>query len=322
MNKLPKRKPRALRGKNIKRRTGGKAQSKQIMALSKQVNSLTRRSYASCATKWIRNNLTVETVGGSGYAYICPIPYVPCNPTGAAADGEGSPTPTIWTDNLSLAAQPNFSKKIIFGISNEAQTSNEIYHTGGKIRYQLINSEPSLTKLGLFLIRPKKKLADQLVKDRLLKQGSAFNPTLGFAGFLNQGLDYEVHNGTGGAENTMFGSQINTKYWDVLYKREITMGHAGATGLTGNVNPANTNPANNSIMATGTIKLPAGGLCKNSAVASQTGPRPEATGWEVGYGDQTNENSCYLVCINNGASGDGQTITLGFMATDYYKVAV
>jgi len=318
MNKLPKRKPRALRRKNIKRRTGGKAQSKQIMALSKQVNSLTRRSYDSCATKWIRNNLTVETVAGSGYAYICPIPYVPCNPTGAASGN----TPTVWTDNLGLASQPEYSKKIIFGISQEAQTSNEIYHTGGKLRYQMINTEPSLTKLGLFLIRPKKKLADQLIKDRLLKVGSALNPILGFAGNLNQGLDYEVHNGTGGPENTMFGSQINSKYWDVLYKREITFGHAGASALTSNVNPANTTPANNSIMATGTIKLPAGGLCKNAAIASQTGLRPDATGWEVGYGDQTNENSCYLVCINNGSIIDNQTVTLGFMATDYYKVAV
>lgn len=314
----PTRKPKVLRKKNIARRTGAKAQSKQIMALSKQVNSLTKRSYNSCSTKWIRNNLTVETVSGAGYAYVCPIPYAPCNPAGAAT---GS-LPTPFTDNLSLAAQPTYTKKIIFGISQEAQTSNEIYHTGGRIKYQLINSEPSLTKLGLFLIRPKRKLADQLIKDRLLKQGSALNPTLGFAGFLNQGLDYEVHNGTGGSENTMFGSQINPKYWDVLYKREITFGHAGASAITGNVNPANTAPANNSIMASGSIRLPAGGVIRNSAVASQTGPRPEATGWEVEYGDQTNENSCYLVCINNGALADGQTVTLGFMVTDYYKVAV
>lgn len=314
----PNRKYRALKRKNIKRKTGDKAQSKQIMALSKQVSSLTRKSYVSVATKWIRNNLSVETVAGAGYAYVCPIPYAPCNPAGAATGA----APTPFTDNLSLAAQPTFTKKIIFGISQEAQTSNEIWHTGGKIRYQLINSEPSLTKLGLFLIRPKRKLADQLIKDRLLKQGSTLNPTLGFAGFLNQGLDYEVHNGTGGNVNTMFGSQINSKYWDVLYKREITMGHPNATGFTGNVNPANTNPANNSVMATGSIRLPAGGICKNSAVASQTGPRPEATGWEVEYGDQTNETGCYLVCINNGANVDNETITLGFMTTDYYKVCV
>lgn len=314
----PTKKPKVLRRKNIKRRIGGRAQSKQIMALSKQVSSLTKRSFNSCATKWIRNNLTCETVGGGGYAYVCPIPYVPCNPTGAATGN----VPTVWTDNLSLGAQSTFQKKIIFGISNEAQTSNEIYHTGGKIRYQFLNTEPSLTKLGLFLIRPKKKLADQLIKDRLLKQGSALNPTLGFAGYLDQGLDYEVHNGAGGSVNTMYGSQINSKYWDVLYRREITMGHPNATNTGSNVTPGNTRPANNALIATGTIRLPAGGLIKNSSVASQSGLDPAATGWEVGYGDQTNENSCYLVCINNGVTADNQTITLGFMVTDYYKVAV
>lgn len=314
----PTRKPKVLRRKNIRRRTGGKAQSKQIMALSRQVSSLTKRSFNTCTTKWIRENATVETIAGGGYAYICPIPYVPCNPTGAATGN----TPTTWTDNLSLPPQTTFSKKIIFGISNEAQTSNEIYHTGGKIKYQFLNSEPSLTKLGLFLIRPKKKLADQLVKDRLLKVGSVLNPTLGFAGYLNQGLDYEVHNGDGGNVKTMFGSQINPKYWDVLYKREITMGHPNATNTGQNVNPANTRPANNALIASGTIRLPAGGMIKNSSVSSQSGPTPAATGWEVGYGDQTNENSCYLVCINNGASIEGETISLGFMVTDYYKAAV
>jgi len=316
----PKAKPRKLRATNIKRKTGAKAQSKQIMALSKEVASLTKRSWANCATKWIRNNLTVETVAGAGYAYICPIPHAPCNPAGSGQES----LPVTFTDNLSLAAQPTFQKQIIFGIAEEAQNSNEIYHTGGKLRYQLINTEPSLTKLGLFLIRPKKKLADQLVKDRLLKAGAALNPTLGFAGFLNKGLDYEVHEGTpGGSTGTYFGSQINTKYWDVLYKREITLGHANATGFAANVNPANTNPANNSTIASGTIKLPAGGLSKNAAVSSQIGEATEATGWEVGYGDQTNEHSCYLVCINNGATGDlGETVTLGFMVTDYYKAAV
>jgi len=318
MPRRPTKKPKALRRRNIKRRTGARAQSKQIMALSREVSSLTKRSYASCATKWIRNNLTVETVGGGGYAYICPIPYAACNPEGAATGA----APTPFTDNLSLVAQPVFTKKIIFGIAQEAQTSNEVYHTGGQIKWQMNNSEPSFTKMGLFLIRPKRKLADQLVKDRLLKSGSVLNPTLGFAGFLTQGLDYEVHNGTGGSVNTMFGSQINKKYWDVLYQREVTFGHPGANSFTTNVNPANTRPANNSVTASGTIKLPAGGVLKNSAIASQSGPNPQATGWEVEYGDQTNENSCYLVCINNGVTADNETVTLGFMVTDYYKASV
>jgi len=313
-----RKKSRVLKNKNIKRKTGDKAQSKQIMALSKQVSSLTKRSYSRCTTKWIRNNLTVETVGGGGYAYICPIPFAPCDPVGS---GTNNP-PSTWTDNLSLSAQPSYTKKIIFGIAEDAQKSNEIHHTGGKISWQMINTEPSFTKLGLFLIRPKRKLADQLIKDRLFKVGSALNPTLGFASFLNQGLDYEVHDGTGGTVSTSFGSTINRKYWDILYSREVTFGHPGANSFATNVNPANTKPANNSVTASGTIKLPAGGLCKNAALTSQTGDHPEATGWELGYGDQTNENSCYLICINNGVAADLETVTLGFMVNDYYKISV
>lgn len=318
MPRNPTKKPRALRRRNIRRRTNAKAQSKQIMALSRQVSSITKRSFARCATKWIRNNLPVETTTGGGYAYVCPIPYAPCNPTGA---GTQNP-PTTWTDNLSLAAQPSYTKQIMFGIAAEAQNSNEVYHTGGQIKWQMVTTEPQFTKLGLFLIRPKRKMADQLVKDRLLKQGSALNPTLGFAGYLNKGLDYEVHEGTGSGINTYFGSQINRKYWDVLYSREVSLGHPDAGQFTTNVNPANTRPANNSITASGTIKLPAGGMLKNAAVASQLGPTPQAAGWEVEYGDQTNETGCYLVCINNGVSLDNQTVTLGFMVTDYYKAAV
>jgi len=314
----PNKRYKALKTKNIKNKTGGKAQSKQIEALSKQVNAITKKSFASCATKWIRNNLSVETVGGGTYAYVCPIPYAANNSAGSNTGN----APTPWTDNLGLAAQPTYTKKIIFGIAQEAQTSNEVYHTGGKIRWQMITNEPSFSKLGLFLIRPKKKLADQLIKDRLFKSGSLLNPTLGFASFLNQGLDYETHDGTGGAVNTSFGSQINSKYWDVLYKREISLSHPNATGFTTNVNPANTEPSNNSVTAQGSIKLPAGGLLKNASVASQSGPNPQATGWEVEYGDQTNENSCYLVCINNGVTADNETVTLGFMVTDYYKAAV
>lgn len=288
------------------------------MALTRQVSSITKRSFARVATKWIRQNLPVETTGGGGFAYICPIPYAPCNPSGA---GTQNP-PTTWTDNLSLAAQPSYTKQVIFGIAAEAQNSNEIYHTGGQIRWQMNSNEPQFTKMGLFLIRPKRKMADQLVKDRLLKQGSVLNPTLGFAGYLNKGLDYEVHEGTGSGPTTYFGSQINRKYWDVLYSREVAFSHPGGGAMAPNVNPANTNPKNNSVTASGTIKLPAGGMLKNAAVASQLGPTPQAAGWEVEYGDQTNETGCFLVCINNGVSADLQSISLGFMVTDYYKAAV
>jgi len=316
----PTKKPRTLRRKNIKRRTGNKAQSKQIMALSKQVSSLTKRSFVSVTTKWIRNNLSVDKLGlavDESFAYVCPIPSAPCNPAGSNTGAN----PTLFTDNLVLQ---QYGKQIIFGVSQEAQTSNEVWHTGGRIQYQMISSEPSFSKYGLFLIQPRKRLADQLIKDRLLKSGTVLAPTLGSAGFLSDKLDYVVHSGAGGATNTCFGSQINPKYWKVIASKQIAFSHPRATGFSGNVNPSNTNPMRNSVTYSGSFKLPAGGLCKNSAVASQSGPAlsASATGWEVEYGDQTNESACYLVCIGDGASADNETVTLGFMVNDYYKVAV
>jgi len=315
----PRKKAIVLRRKNIKRRTGGKAQSKQIMALSKQVSSLTKRSYVNVTTKWIRNNLTVDkaVAPSESFAYVCPIPFAPNNPAGSNTGGN----PTLWTDNLT---SQTYGKQIVFGVSQEAQTSNEIWHTGGRINYQFISQEPSFSKYGVFLIQPRKRLADQLIKDRLLKSGTLLVNTLGAAGFLSDQLDYVVHAGTGGNVNTCFGSQINPKYWKVIASKQIAFSHPNATGFSGNVNPSNTNPMRNSTTYSGSFKIPAGGLCKNSAVASQSGPAlaASATGWEVEYGDQTNENSCYLVVIGDGASGDNETVTMGMMVTDYYKVSV
>jgi len=107
-----------------------------------------------------------------------------------------------------------------------------------------------------------------------------------------------------------------------LYKKELCFSHPNATNITSNVNPANTRPGNNAITHRGTIKLPAGGLCKNAGTSSQTGARPEATGWELEYGDQSNESGCYLICINNGVNLDNETTTLGYVVCDYYKAAV
>jgi len=316
----PYRKPKALKRNNIKRRTGDKAQAKQIMALSRQVSSLTKRSYERVTTKWIRSNLSVDKLNlgtADSFAYVCPIPSAPCNPAGSNTGAN----PTLFTDNLGLQ---QYGKQIVFGVSQEAQTSNEIWHTGGKIAYQFICAEPSFSKYGLFLIRPKRRMADQLVKDRLLKSGTVLDGTLGRAGFLDSQLDYVVHSGVGGSVNTCFGSQINTKYWDIIASKQIAFSHPSATGFAANVNPANTNPMRNSTTYAGTMKIPAGGLVKNVAVASQQGAALEAsaTGWEVEYGDQNNESSTYLVAIGDGASGDAEVVTLGFMVTDYYKVSV
>ena len=318
MGKNLDKKPKALT--SIKKRTSAAAQSKQISALSRQLTSMSKKQFAKVHTVWQRNLLTCETATGGVYAYICPIPYAPGNPTGASQPGGV----TTWTDNLSLAAQPTFAKKAVFGVAREAATSNEIYHTGGCIKWQMTTNEPGFSKYGLFLIRPKKAMADQLVKDRLLKQGSALNPTLGFASFLREDLDYIVHS-EGVAGGTSYGSQINTKYWDVLYRREVTLGNPLNLPFNGTQIPGGNNfPENNAVTAKGTITLPAGGMIKNAADASQQGGgnASQATSWEVGYGDQENETGVFLVCINNGISVDGEAGKLGFLVHDYYKACV
>lgn len=318
---LPKSKPRVLKTRNVKRRTGARAQSKQISALSRQLNSMSRKQFAKVHTVWQRNMLTVDNTLGGLQCYVCPIPHAPCNPAGASQPGGQ----VVWTDNLSLASQSTFTKRAIFGVAREAATSNEIYHTGGCIKWQMVSDEVSFSKYYLFLIRPKKLMADQLVKDRALKQGTALNPTLGKAAFLTPDLDYVCH--TEGTGTTVFGAQINRKYWDVLYSKEVTFGRneAGSSSATQIFNyNAPGNAATTALTARGTIKIPAGGMIKNASVASQTGGgnASQATSWEVGYGDQENESGCFLVCVNNGASVDGQFSKLGFIAHDYYKACV
>jgi len=326
MNHMPRKlrkKPRVLRRRNIRKRRGGRAQSKQIMALSRQVSSITRKQFAKVHTTWQRNMLSVESLSGGVQAYICPIPYVPGNPTGASQPG-GLVT---WADNLSLAAQPTYSKKAIFGVAREAATSNEIYHTGGNIKWQMQTNEASFSKYYIFLVKPKRSMADQLVKDRNLK-GSSGTAAIGSGAFLQQDLDYVVHEEglTGG---TVFGAQMNPKYWSVLYRREVTFGRTEAGGVASqyfNYNaPSGPNGgAETLINARGTIKLPAGGMIKNASITSQSGSgnAAQATSWEVGYGDQENSSGVYLVVINNGVSVDGDNATLGFIAHDYYKACV
>ena len=320
-----RKRPRVLKRRNIKKFKSARAQSRQIMALNRSVSALTRKQFAKVHTTWQRNMLTVESATGGVQAFCCAIPYVPCNPEGASQPGG----PVLWTDNLSIASQPSYSKKAVFGVAREAATSNEIYHTGGNIKWQMITNEPTFSKYYIFLIRPKKGMADQLVKDRQLK-GFTTGNQLGSAGALTQDLeedlDYVVHEEglTGG---TVFGAQMNPKYWSVLYRREVTLGRneAGSPSAEQIFNyNAPGNPARTGLTARGTIKLPAGGMIKNASVQSQTGSgnAGQATSWEVGFGDQENEDGCYLVVINNGVAVDGEACKFGFIVHDYYRACV
>jgi len=51
-----KKKPKVLKRKNIKRKTGAKSQAKQITALSSQLTKLTKTQYETIQTVWNRNN--------------------------------------------------------------------------------------------------------------------------------------------------------------------------------------------------------------------------------------------------------------------------
>jgi len=121
---------------------------------------------------------------------------------------------------------------------------------------------------------------------------------------------------------------INKKYWNVDYAREVNFSHPGATGLATNVNPSNTQPLNNSVIATGTIKLKPGGVLKcfnNQAI--QVNGQPDqgfkaSNASQIGYIDEQNEKCQFLVVINNGVSADLETVNLSLLVRDYYRAVV
>lgn len=317
MAKKPYKKSTTLRKKNIMRRKGASSQAKQILTLSKQISSMQKEQFNNVRTCWQRDSLPIGSGGAIATPYICPIPYALCDPLGA------SPVPAaqVWSDNRVIASQPTFSKRLVFGYAEAAGNSNKIYHTGGILRYQIFSEEPSYTKLTIFLIRAKRKQADQLITDRGLK-GSAGAGSAGSAARLFDDVDFTVHNGNGGTLDTYFGAEMNRKYWDVLYKREIALGAVkdlSASNVT-RITPV-TRPKNNSLIATGQIRIPAGGEIKAVGYATTQNESP-ATAMEQQFLDQRNEDSCYLVAVNNDLQIDTQNISMGFVVNDYYKVVV
>ena len=313
----PTKKPRVLRKKNIMRRKGATSQAKQIATLSRQLTRMNKEQINNIRTSWQRNNLPIgSTLVAS--PYVCPIPYALCDPLGV------SPVPDsqFWADNRVIASQPSFTKRLVFGHSDAATNSNKIYHTGGKLRYTIYTTEPSYTKVTVALIRPKRKQADQLSIDRKLKGVSGSNQA-GSASFITEDVDFTTHSGAGGPESTWYGAEINTKYWDVLYKREIGLQQPKNLSASAFVRstPIVGNGKNTTLVATGSIRLPAGGVIK--AVGSATSfAQSSATAFEQQYLDQRNEDSCYLVAIHNDVQIDAENVSMGFVVTDYYKAVV
>ena len=132
---MPFKKPTVLKRKNIKRRTGAKAQSKQIMTLSKQMTKLTKTQFETIQTVWNRNDLSVDSLTAGTTAYICPLPKSMCNVYGQTTlQTEGLPDQRLlWSDNLAIAAQATYAKGQIFGSSEAARVSPEIHHMGGTL---------------------------------------------------------------------------------------------------------------------------------------------------------------------------------------------
>lgn len=340
----PYKKPRILRKKNIKRRTGGRAQSRQISALSTQVTKLTKINFSRIRTVWQKGNQTINMpVAEAGIIpYICPIPYAPCITTHGSADKIKA---AKWQDNnLSqnrVIDQDGYGKRFVFGVPEAALNANLGYHTGGTLKYQMILQGDFATatvakfqKVGLYLIRPKKALADQLVREKLLikRRPITAPPLLEYPGgdaFLDRDKDYVIHDGLSSDSDmtTYFGSMINSKYWTVVHKREVTFSHPAASNSSNNVNANNASPANNALTASGTIQLPAGGILKNVSPVLDASPGdvPTQAVLDMNLEDQRNENSVFLVAISNIPKNEAQVrngLSLGFIVEDRYKIVV
>jgi len=316
-----RRKPKILQRKNIKRRTGAKAQSNQIVALSKQVTKLTKTQYETVQTTWHREKLSVDSTGPGTIAYVCPIPKSMCNcfnqvtlNTGTVSDQR-----LKWSDNLAIASQQFYQKSAIFGSSQAARNSSEATHMGGILKYRLQSgAEPAFSTYSIFLISPKVRQADQLITDRTLK-GATSSAFAGGGASLEQNTDYITH-------PNLFGTMINRKYWNVHYHREVNFNHPGATTIADKSNPANTNPRNNSIMAEGSIKLSGGSVlkCANKPLQDFDSGNlaSPVNASQIGYVDERNEKTQYLVVINNGVAADAETVNLSLIVKDVYKMVV
>jgi hypothetical protein len=317
-----RRKPRTLKGKNIKRKTGARAQSKQILSLSKAVTNLTKSNYETVQTLWYRNNLSVDSTGIGTIAYVCPVPKSMCNCfSQSTLDTAGNPDQRLkWSDNLAIASQQFYQKSPIFGSSEAARNSPESTHMGGVLKWRLQTNEPSFSTYSIFLISPKSRQADQLITDRGLK-ASTSSSFAGGGASLVQGVDYISH-------PNLFGTMINKKYYNVHYHREVNLCHPQSTALQTTAQANNTNPRNNALIAEGSIKLSGGSVlkCANQQSIAVSGS-PDmgfqpVNASQLGYIDERNEKTQYLVVVNNGVSADAQTVNLSLLVKDVYKMVV
>jgi len=241
----------------------------------------------------------------------------------------GSGITNTWTDSRSLGAQPFFQKRVIFGCSDAALNTGTLFHTGGSLKYQLNCNDDGITKATIALISLKDAAADQKTVDNGLRARATppYGPSSDGTAPLRKGTDFVCNDGQGSSDsgNTFFGTTFNRQYWNVHYQRECTFGHPGAGGIANNTSSANTNPANNAIIASGTIKIPAYGEIKSFAVkpggVGVNAPKGQ-NAMELGLYDEQQEKALYLVVISNGVTADNVGLYLGLLGVDYYKAVV
>lgn len=319
--KYPRKRMRRTR-RPAKRRTVGRRPRRgpTVRTLAKRISTLSRTQTEQVRTSWSRQPLSIQSATTSGLVYMCPIPYSGCDMQNTFFPGASGPQG--WSDNLGLAAQPIFEKKPLFGYSEAAMNSPNAKHTGGYLKYQIISNEPSLSKVTLALVQPHKHCADQLTVDRSLNGQSSSSTAPGSLARFSPTFDWVANT----AGDTYFGATINRKFWKVLYQREMTFGVPPSqggdfTGVPGITLPI---PNQNGLTCSGTIKLPAGGMIRNVSYKNQnTDPARQYNPWyEPGLVDERNENTCYLIAIQNGISGDLEQIKMSFIVNDHYTVSI
>jgi len=315
-----RKKPKVLRRKNVQKKTGAKSQAKQIMALSRQVDKLRDNTSTRFTTFWQRNILPIDDTTDTGKAFVCPIPYAPCNPFNSLNTG----TSRVFSDNIRVASQPSYVKTMLFTAPDSIKTCSKIYCNGGTIKWQMSSNEPAYSKVTLALIQPMSDCADQLTNNRGLKE-NVTGGAPGSAASMVTNVDYTRHSGAAGSSGqptTFFGTLFNRKLWKVLYYRECAFSSPGATdpdqSTPISIEPANTEPKNNAVVQCGTIRLPKAGLIQNRNQRQDGDSSKTVNAIETGYVGSKNERECYLVAVNNGAAIDGEVISLGFRVLNNY----
>jgi len=327
-----KRKGRTLAARSIKKRTSAKSQSKQIAKLARQVRGINKRTTTTLTTVWSRASVPIQVLGptGSGTPYVCPIPCVPMDPAHTFTGTDVADT-VYWTDNLRRTGATEYSKSFVFGQTLPAVMQGDVYHSGQEVKFQIRNEEPEHSTVDLFVVQPRKHVADDLVADRQLciDRNAGGNPQYGpdqDGGFeFNEDYTTQVTGGTTGT--SYFGTTWNKKWWKVLYHRTINLGEVHGTGFASNVSGRTGSTGSNAIFCQGTIRLPGAGkmtaiAASSNRIISGDGAVQRTCGLELGLADERNEDRRFLVAIQNGISGDlGESIDMALFVKDYYKVS-